>query len=186
MQGPLSAGPREPAPRWDTPQMAPVPTAHAASSRQTPGPKASPAPHPDLLTCVGPRPSGRPRAGLGGLCWSARQPSDQADQAEDLHTSGRRVPTPGGHQPARDRDQSQGSTENTSLLRRDFAEEEECSAKFIPKAKHILTRATPVLPILARKRADHPKTSPGENTLPSSEEPCLSGQHGTLSSSTCH
>lgn len=88
MQGPLSAGPREPAPRWNTPQMAPVPTAHAASSRQTPGPKASPAPHPDLLTCVGPRPSGRPRAGLGGLCWSARQPSDQADQAEDLHTSG--------------------------------------------------------------------------------------------------
>lgn len=50
MQGPLSAGPREPTPQWDTPQVAPVPTAHTASSRQTPGPKAGPAPHPDLLT----------------------------------------------------------------------------------------------------------------------------------------
>ena len=66
-----------------------------------------------------------------------------------------------------------------SLLRRGFAgEEEEYSDKFI------FIIATPLLPILARKRASH--SSPGENTLPSSEEPCLSGHHRTLSCSTCH
>lgn len=91
MQGPSKCLPyvtsSELAPQWDTPQMAPVPTALAASSRQTPGPKAGPTLHPDLLTRVGRGPQGRPRAGLGGLCWPARQPSDHTDQAEDLHAS---------------------------------------------------------------------------------------------------
>ena len=61
--------PKEPALRRDAPQIAAtVPTAatvRVASSRETPGLKVVPIPHPDLLNSLSYWPRGRPRAGAG-------------------------------------------------------------------------------------------------------------------------